>query len=1496
MAVWINEFHYDNASTDTGEFIEIAAPAGTNLAGWSIVLYNGANGLMYNTKALSGIVPNQQNGFGTLTFAYPVDGIQNGSPDAIALVNNLGQVVEFISYEGPFTAAGGTNGPAAGMTATQITPTEPGTANGTSIGRVGTGDEASEFTWALIGDDTPGGVNVGQTFTGTVTDKPGAFSIGDASVTEGNSGSTPITFTVSRGSDSNVAASVNYTVTLPGGATGASASDFVAPTLSGTLNFAANEFSKTITLNVAGDTVSESDETFTVALSAPTNGATLADGSATGTIQNDDAAVGPGVAFINEIHYDNAGTDSNESIEIAAPAGTNLAGWSLVLYSVSTGATQGTVYNTRILSGIVPNQDDGYGTLSFTYSVNGIQNGPQDGLALVNPAGQVVQFLSYEGSFVAQNGPAAGLTSTDIGVFEDSGSTTGWSLQLTGSGASAADFTWASASDDNFGAVNTSQDFIGPNATGQVRIHDTSVAEGDSGVKMLVFTVTRAGGLGQTAGVDWFLNLTGSANSADLGAGQPLSGNVQFGVGVSSVTISIAIQGDTVGEGNETLNLLLANPTGNIAIVDASATGTILNDDPIPLKIYEIQGEGHQTTFTGQPVTTSGIVTGVVGNGFYLQDPTGDGNVRTSDAIFVFTDAAPTVAVGDAVSVTGTPAEFVPGANSLSITELVTTNANVVVGTHGNALPAATVIGAGGRTPPTEAIEDDGFATYDPATDGLDFYESMEGMRVTVDSPTVVSNTTDFGETWVLASGGAGATGYNGTGIVVSEGDFNPERIQLDATSALFAGYAPNHSMGDQLADVTGIMSYSFNSYEVLVTEAVTVVADVAAERETTSLEGDRDHLTVASFNVENLDPSDPQAKFDLIAQHMVYNLGAPDIIGVQEMQDGNGLNGSDPLSGIVTAQKLIDAIAAIGGPNYVYVEVAPSSAGSTGGEPGGNIRNGYFYNADRVDYVEGSAQLIEDPAFAGSRRPLVGDFTFNGETVRLINVHFTSRLGSDALMGANQPPTDAGDGARTQQAEAVAAYVNNSLATNPALKLGVLGDFNGFYFEDAIGTLEATGLLDLHRLNSEEERYTYLFDGNLQAIDHMLVSGGLQSGAMFDAVHINAEQPDGVERSTDHDPIVGRFYIEHPNEAPFGLLLDDSNVDENAPAGTLVGTVSADDPDPEDVLSYSLVDNAGGLFAIDSATGALTTTAALDHEAQASYDLVIRATDPDGLSTQRTITINVGDVNEAPTASPDSVAVDEDATTGNLWDLLLGNDSDPDSGTTLAIQSVDGTGTLGSLVFDPGTQSLRYVADHDAFDALAPGQTAVDTFTYTVTDGNGLTSTATVSVTVTGIADGVSQSGGNGSDSLVGTGGEDLLNGGNGNDVLSGLGGHDLLLGGNGSDSLYGGSGNDDLAGGNGNDLLSGGAGSDTFRFARGGGNDTILDFDTSADQLFLESGIGIAGSQVGDVNGDSIADLTIAFSNGGGSVVLLGVSDFGAVDVSSAQAQAAAAAAFYL
>src|SRR5205085_8182129 len=468
---------------------------------------------------------------------------------------------------------------------------------------------------------------------------------------------------------------------------------------------------------------------------------------------------------------------------------------------------------------------------------------------------------------------------------------------------------------------------------------------------------------------------------------------------------------------------------------------------------------------------------------------------------------------------------------------------------------------------------------------------------------------------------------------------------------------------------------------------------------------GDRDHLTIASYNVENLDLGDGPVKFNVLASNIVYNLTAPDIIGLQEIQDADGPGNGSNLSGVVTAQALIDAIAAIGGPHYVYIEIAPSVAGSTGGEPGGNIRCGYLYNIDRVSYVEGSAHLIEDPAFAGSRRPLVADFNFNGQTVELINVHFTSRLGSDPLEGATQPPADAGDASRTAQGSAVAAYVNNALATNPHLQLGVLGDFNGFYFEGAVGAIEAVGLTDLHRLNPAEERYSYVFDGNSQAIDHQIVTGGLLSSAQFDVVHLNAEFDNNPNRPTDHDPTLSRFFIEHPNEAPTNLALDHASVDENAPAGTLVGTVSASDPD-HDILAYTLVDDAGGRFAVDASTGALTTTAAFDYETDTGFSVTVRATDPDGLSVDHTFAIGVNDVNEAPTnLGLDHASVNENTPAGTLVGTVSASDPDHD---TLSYSLLDDAG--GRFVVDASTGAL----------------TTATTFNYEANSGFSITVRAT--------------------------------------------------------------------------------------------------------------------------------------------------------------------------
>lgn len=160
------------------------------------------------------------------------------------------------------------------------------------------------------------------------------------------------------------------------------------------------------------------------------------------------------LVFINEIHYDNVGVDSGEGVEVAGPAGTDLTGWIVVLYDGATGQA----YKTSPAVTTTLSADCGaFGLLSIPLA--GIQNGSPSGIALVDASGQVIQFLSYEGSFTATNGAANGMTSVDIGVSEDGNGPVGQSLQLAGVGSSYGDFTWQPDAPSTFGACNIGETF-----------------------------------------------------------------------------------------------------------------------------------------------------------------------------------------------------------------------------------------------------------------------------------------------------------------------------------------------------------------------------------------------------------------------------------------------------------------------------------------------------------------------------------------------------------------------------------------------------------------------------------------------------------------------------------------------------------------------------------------------------------------------------------------------------------------------------------------------------------------------------------------------------------------------------------------------------------------------------------------------------------------------------------------------------------------------------
>ncbi len=571
-----------------------------------------------------------------------------------------------------------------------------------------------------------------------------------------------------------------------------------------------------------------------------------------------------------------------------------------------------------------------------------------------------------------------------------------------------------------------------------------------------------------------------------------------------------------------------------------------------PVTIMDIQGTAHLSTYEGQTVQTSGIVTIVRNSSFYLQDPLGDGNDATSDAIVVFTGSTPTVAVGDAVTVVGEVDEFYSGGSgtgNLSTTELV--NVAVTVNSSGNALPSATILGNGGRIPPNTIIDDDSTGdvnstpTFDPENDGIDFYESVEAMLVQVNNAQVVGGTR-FGEIAVIGDFGANATGLTPRGgVVITPNDFNPERIIIDDAIVFDE---PDANVGDTFAaPIVGVIDYSFGNFKLLNFDPLPAV-NSSFTAESTNLTGAGTELTVATFNVENLSPNDSQDKFDALAGQIVNNLGSPAIISVQEVQDNSGFTNDGVTDAGQTYGLLIDAIQAAGGPVYEYRDIAPLDL-TDGGAPGGNIRVGFLFRPDRVSFVDRAggdavtdttvslgATGVElsaspgridptDDAWFESRKPLAGEFIFGGQKIIVVNNHFNSKGGDDSLFGRVQPPVLESEVQRLQQAMVVNSFVQEILALDPNANVIVMGDLNDFQFSTPINTLEGNVLNNLIETLPVTEQYTYQFEGNLQVLDHILVSDNLYNSFLsgVDVVHGNAER-DTDFRFTDHDPVVAQF------------------------------------------------------------------------------------------------------------------------------------------------------------------------------------------------------------------------------------------------------------------------------------------------------------------------------------------------------------------------------------
>jgi predicted extracellular nuclease len=299
--------------------------------------------------------------------------------------------------------------------------------------------------------------------------------------------------------------------------------------------------------------------------------------------------------------------------------------------------------------------------------------------------------------------------------------------------------------------------------------------------------------------------------------------------------------------------------------------------------------------------------------------------------------------------------------------------------------------------------------------------------------------------------------------------------------------------------------------------------------------------LRIATINVENLFAGDPRVTDH--ARAIVERLDSPAIIALEEIQDASGPTNDGTVDGTATGAALVAAITALGGPAYQYLEVTPTN-GTDGGQPGGNIRQAFLYRAPVTlkAGVVGDAltptQVLADgtlslnpgridptnPAFTNSRKPLAATFRVHGRDLIVIANHWNSKGGDQPLVGRYQPPTLVSEIQRLAQAQVVARFVDRILDADPQALVAVVGDLNDFSWSSPVQQLTSVGMKQLDELLPTAARYSYVFQGNSQTLDHMLTSPALAALLpSFDIVHSNSEFTDQI---SDHDPSVARLTI----------------------------------------------------------------------------------------------------------------------------------------------------------------------------------------------------------------------------------------------------------------------------------------------------------------------------------------------------------------------------------
>jgi len=879
--------------------------------------------------------------------------------------------------------------------------------------------------------------------------------------------------------------------------------------------------------------------------------------------------------FINEIHYDNASTDTGEAIEVAGPAGTDLTGWTIALYNGSS--SQLSVYSTITLAGIIADQSGGFGTLSFLWS--GIQNGSPDGLALVDSGANVIQFLSYEGSFTAAAGPASGSTSTDIGVSEASGSAVGDSLQLTGSGSQYEDFSWVGSQPNTFATVNVGQNFDGDGGSADPVInefvfnHTGADSEafievfGSASTDYSTLTVLEIEGEGTNTGKIDAVIPVGTTNAdgfwiddEDVENGtvtlllvEGFSGSIDDDLdtdndGVLDSTPWTQIVDDVAvhdgGSSDRTYAGTVLNRTfdgGSFTVggasripngADTDSTGDWVRNDYHGFGFPGFDGTQEIGEAINTPDAVNAVITVIVDPFGACEDPatlihdiqgsglasTDTGNIRAVEAVVVATFLDSGQIGGYFVQEEDSDADGDPlTSEGLRIFDTTNTPAmGDVVRILGSVTERFGLTQLNNIT--DFAVCGSGVATA--ATPGLpvnsiDDFEAYEGMAVTFPQALVISeyfNFDRFGEITLTSKRHLTPTAEFEPGV---------DAIQA-AQDFLLDRITLDDGRGTQNPDPA--MDYAFGKYRIQPTQGANYTSVNPRTAEPDPVGG---NFRVASFNVLNYfngdglgggfptsRGADDPAEFIRQRDKIIAAMVTidADVFGVMEIEN----DGYDSTSAI---QDLVNGLNDATAPGtYNFIDPGVPTIGSDA------IAVGLIYNATETSPQGNSAVLDSsvDIRFNDTKnRPALAQTFVDSltDSVFTVVVNHLKSKGSNCSDVGDPDTGDGADSCNLTRAEAAVALVD-WIASDPTgsgdADALIIGDLNSYDKEDPIVVLTAAGYTDLSAIFNGESAYSYTFDGQIGYLDYALANPSL-----FEQVtgttewHINADESDLINYDT---------------------------------------------------------------------------------------------------------------------------------------------------------------------------------------------------------------------------------------------------------------------------------------------------------------------------------------------------------------------------------------------